>query len=1041
MIKKTNLKTALLGVSFWIFCISICLTGYSQNANTIIGTITNTLGEPLVGSTIHIKNRNVNIVTDQNGKFEIHAVPKDILVFTNVGYKNQEIPVNDQTEINVVLQNEATEMSNIIVTALGIKRDTRTLTYATQQISGAEINTVKNPSGNIMNSLTGKVANLVVTPAGSGPGGAAKIVLRGNRSINGNNNALIVVDGVPIDNTMSTEASGGGSANTFGTQIKSISSGYSGMDGASSINPEDVESITVLKGPAAAALYGSRASNGALIVTTKSGKSGKIRINYDGGFSIDNPYLLNKFQNEYGRGNGGTSASTADESWGAKATTYPDNVKSFYRNGMLLNNSINASGGTDNIRGYVSYTNNTTNGIIPKNELNRNNLNLRLSAQLIPKLTMDVKMTYLNQVIDHLPRLGDQGINNEVYIIPRDLRADSLKHFEKMDPITGQPAPIYWSNSSTFVNPYWEVNRMDVKQQRDRVMLMGALKYSFTDWLSLQARYSLDKYNDLITGTYYNGTTMDPFNTPGGLYEETIIDHWERNADLLLSGNNKLARQLDISYNVGASLLDIHGGNTTTSANGLSVLNKFNFNFASSLGVTNVPIKKEIQSIYGNVQFDYHHLLYLDGSIRNDWSSTLPSPYSYSYPSIGLTGVISEMLKLPDWVSFGKVRVAYTNVGNDADPYQLNQRYDYSQGAGNGFISRNDTKSIADLRPEQTQSFEAGLNWKFFDNRIGIDATIYKNNTINQLVLIGLPAASGFQTQYINMGKIKNSGFELMLSGTPISKKSFNWNTYINFGLNRNKIITLKEGIVQTTLSPSTNFGQLIIQPGGSYGDIYGYGWAKDPHTGQRLITDAGLPVATSDQNQKLGNFNPDYTIGLINTFDYKKFTLSFQIDGRVGGIIVSGTDALTSYYGVSDYTTKFRDGGLVLAGVHIDGTPNTTSITAEKLWTTLSNGGRSSGYDEFFAFDATNFRLRELSLGYNFDVHNSLIKAIRLSLTGSNLFFLYRGKSLLDIPGIGKRKLPVDPESAVGTSNFQGIESGLPPVVRSFGLNLHLNF
>jgi TonB-linked SusC/RagA family outer membrane protein len=932
-------------------------------------------------------------------------------------------------------------MSDVIVTALGIKRQTRTLTYATQQISGSEITAVKDPGGNIMNSLTGKVANLVITPAGSGPGGAAKVILRGNKSINGNNSALIVVDGVPIDNTMSTEASGGGSANTFATQVKSISSGYSGMDGASSINPEDVESITVLKGPAAAALYGSRAANGALIVTTKSGKSGKISVNYDGGFSIDNPYFLNKFQNTYGRGNGGTLGATAGQSWGAKATTYPDNVKDFYQNGALINNSISASGGTENLRGYVSYTNNTTNGIIPKNQLNRNNLNLRLSGQLIPKLTMDVKMTYLNQTIDHLPRLGDQGINNEVYIMPRDLSTDSLNNFEKIDPVTGQPMPIYWTNSSTFLNPYWEVNRMNVKQQRDRMALMGSLKYELTDWLNLQARYSLDKYDDLITGSYYNGTTLNPFNSPGGRYQESAIDHWERNVDLLLSGSNKLSEDFNIGYNVGASLLDIKGGNTTTLANGLSVINKFNFNFASNLAVTNVPVKKEIQSLYGNIQFDYRHLLYLDASLRNDWSSTLPSPYSYSYPSVGLTAVISDIAKLPDWVSFGKVRVAYTNVGNDADPYRLNQRYVYSLGAGNGFISRDNTKSISDLKPEKTNSFEAGLDWKFFNNRFGIDATFYKNNTVNQLVLIGLPAASGFQTQYVNVGNIKNTGFELMLFGNFIRKEQFKWNTYVNFGLNRNEIISLKEGITQTTLSPSTNFGQLIIKPGGSYGDIYGYGWAKDPASGKYLINSNGLPVATSSQNQKLGNFNPDYTIGWSNTFEYKKYSLSFQVDGRVGGIIVSGTDALLSYYGVSDYTTKFRDGGLILPGVHSDGTPNTTAITSEKLWTTLSNGGRSSGYDEFFAFSATNFRLRELSLGYAFDVHNSLIKDIGLSLTGRNLFFLYRGKSLIDIPGIGKRTLPVDPESALGTSNYQGIESGMPPVVRSFGLNLHLNF
>ncbi|HEY6083581.1 MAG TPA: SusC/RagA family TonB-linked outer membrane protein, partial [Chitinophagaceae bacterium] len=893
MRKKLKIPSTLWAIISWAFCIFISITGYAQNEKTVTGSIMNADRHPLIGATVHIKNKDISAVADQEGKFSIKAGGEDILVFTSIGYENREVVLNGRTVMQVIMQPKTALMNTLVVTALGIKRQTRGLAYSTQQIQGADITAVKDPGGNIINSLSGKVANLVVTPAGSGPGGAVRVVLRGNRSINGNNNALIVVDGVPIDNTMSTEAAGGGSANTFGTQVKSISSGYSGMDGASSINPEDVESITVLKGPAAAALYGSRAANGALIITTKSGTKGEMVVNYNGGFSVDAPYFLNKFQNTYGRGNGGVFAATAGQSWGARAATYPGNVKSFYRNGVLLNNSIDASGGNDKLRGFMSYTNNSTSGIIPNNKLSRDNLDLRLTAQIIPDLTADVKMVYMNQVIDHLPRLGDQGINNEAYIMPRDLGADSLKNYEKTDVITGEPLPVYWTNNATYLNPYWEVNRMDVKQTRDRIVLLGSLKYAFTDWLSLQGRYSLDKYNDLIAGSYYSGTTMDPFNTPGGRYEETKIDHWERNMDLLLSGDNPLGRNLYINYNLGASVLNIKGANNTVIANGLVIPNKFNFNFASNLSVSNVPAEKEIQSVYGNIQFDYHHFLYLDASLRNDWSSTLPAPYSYSYPSVGLSAIISDIVKLPGWVSFGKLRAAYTNVGNDADPYQLSQTYSYSPGAGNGFVSRNDTKSISNLKPEKTNSFETGLNWKFFDSRLGVDATFYKNHTINQLVVIGLPLASGYSTEYINVGNIQNTGFELLLSGNPVRKQAFDWNTSINFALNRNKVLALSDGITQTALSPSANFGQLIIKPGGSYGDIYGYGWAKDPATGKYLINDNGLPIATANQDRKLGNFNPDYTLGWYNKFDFKKFFLAFQIDGRVGGIVVSGTDAL----------------------------------------------------------------------------------------------------------------------------------------------------
>ena len=1041
MIIKTKTKASFAVLAFWGMLMLISLAGAAQDVGTINGHVTDVNLQPLEGTTVHVRDGGAGVLTGKDGAYQIRAAKNAVLEFTRVGFQPVSINVAGKSTVDVQMQETSGQMSDVIVTALGIKKDKRALTYATQEIAGSDITNVKDPGGNVVNALAGKVANLVVTPAAAGPGSASKVVLRGNRSINGNNNALIVVDGVPIDNTMSTEASGGGSANTFGTQVKSISSGYSGMDGASSINPEDIESITVLKGPAAAALYGSRAANGAMVITTKSGKAGKMTVNYNGGISMDMPYYLMKFQNTYGRGNGGEYAAAAGQSWGPSRQTYGDNVSSFYNTGVLINNSVDVSGGTDKIKGFASYANNSTSGIIPKNKLRRDNLNLRLWAQIIPKLTLDAKISYLNQKVDHLPRLGDQGINNEVYIMPRDLSRDSLGIFESIDPATGQPAPIYWTNSSTFVNPYWEVNRMVVNQSRDRIMIMAALKYQLTDWLSLQARYSLDKYNDEITGSYYDRTTMNPFNTPGGLYRVSDIHHWERNMDLLLSGNNDLSGDFHLSYNLGASVLNIEGGNITTTANGLSVANKFDLNFASSLDIHHVPIKKEIQSVYGNVQFDYKKLIYLDASLRNDWASTLPPPYSYAYPSVGLTAILSDILHMPSWVTLGKVRAAYTNVGNDADPYMLNQRYEYSQGAGGGFISRDDTKSIADLKPEQTHSIEIGTQWQFFNNRLGIDATYYKNNTKNQLVSIGLPAASGFQFQYVNVGNIENKGFELMIMGNPIHKAHFDWFSNVNFALNRNKIIALKEGVDQTTLSPSSNFGQLIIKPGGAYGDIYGYGWAKDPATGAYLINNNGLPVATASNDQKLGNFNPDYTLGWHNEFAYNRFSLSFQIDGRIGGILMSGTDALLSNYGVLDYTAKFRDGGLILPGVHVDGSKNETAISAEQLWTTLSNGGRSSGFDEFFAYSATNFRLRALSVGYDVPIKSSAIKALKVSLTASNLLFFYRGKSLIDLPGIGKRTLPVDPESAIGTSNFQGIESGLPPAVRGLGLNLHLQF
>ncbi|CAL1520122.1 SusC/RagA family TonB-linked outer membrane protein [Chitinophaga sp. MM2321] len=1009
----------------------------AQTPATVKGTVTDAgTRSPIPGVTITVKGTTRGVTTGVDGKYAIPSSEGAVLVFSFVGYEKKEIPVQQQSSIDVALRQVSSGLNEVVVTALGIERKTRSLGYATQQLNNATINTVKDPGANIMNTLSGKVAGAVVTPAASGPGGAVRVVLRGNRSISGNNNALIVVDGVPIDNTMSTEAGGGGSANAVATQPKGISSGYSGSDGAASINPQDVESINVLKGPAAAALYGSRAANGALIITTKSGKSGRMSVNYNGGVSVDQPNMLMKFQNTYGRGNGGEFGARAGASWGAPATTYADNVRSFFNTGTAINNSIDVSGGTDKLRGYASYANTSNKGIIPENSLERNTLNLRVAAEVIPRLTTDVKLTYMSQDIKNKPRLGDQGIPNEAYIMPRDLSTDSLKRYEGVD-ATGKPFPLYWTTSSIFQNPYWDVYRNSVNESRNRIMLMGSAKYQLNSWLSLQGRYSLDRYDDKITASYYDGTVAFPVQ-PGGRYMEAYINHWERNMDVLLSGNNTISKSFHVNYNIGGSVLSSKGYNTQSLADGLSIPNQFNLNFASSPAFSNTTIKKEIQSVYANAQLDFKQYLYLDVSARNDWSSTLPSPYSYFYPSVGLSAVISDMATMPSWISFGKVRGAYTQVGNDAEPYLLLQTYNFTQGAGNGFVSRDFTKAINNLKPEQTKSYEVGTEWRFLDGRLGLDATIYKNNTINQLIYIGLPQASGFDQQYINAGNIENRGVEVMVTATPVQKDNFTWNTSVNFATNKNKVISLKEGIDQADLSPSENFGSLLIRPGGAYGDIYGYAWAKDAKTGQNLISDAGLPVV--EATQKLGNFNPDFTLGWSNQLQYKNFSMSFLLDGRVGGIIVSGTDAMLAAYGVADYTTSFRDGGLVLPGVHADGSTNTTAITSEDLWTTVSQNGRNA-FGQFFTYSATNFRLRELSFSYNFKFDNKLVKGARLSLTGRNLFFLYRGKSVLDIPGIGKRTLPVDPEMALGTSNYQGIEAGLPPAVRSFGLNLNVSF
>ncbi|QNL50400.1 SusC/RagA family TonB-linked outer membrane protein [Olivibacter sp. SDN3] len=1013
------------------------IIAYSQEIRQVTGRVkSQTDDTPIPGVSVQVKDGNEGASTDVNGHYNLQVKEGATLIFSSVGYQAKEILVGNNPVIDVILTEDAAQLSEVVVTALGIERQTKSLTYATQELRNTDLTNVKDPGGNVMNSLNGKVAGAVVTPAASGPGGAVRVVLRGNRSISGNNNALIVVDGVPIDNTMTTEQGGGGSANTVATQQKSLSSGYSGSDGAASINPEDVESITVLKGPAAAALYGSRAANGALMITTKKGKEGAVRLNYSGGITSDRPFLLMDFQNVYGRGNGGTFGEDAAGSWGQPTITHPDNVRSFYNTGTTINNSINISGGTEKMQGYASYTNNAIGGIVPTNRMDRNTLNLRLNNEVLPGLTTDLKITYVNQKTKNKPRLGDNGVTNEALIMPRDMSADELRDFETVNPETAQPLPNYWTNSSFFQNPYWDVYRMSLNEERNRVMLVGSVKYQITDWLFAQGRYSLDRYDDKITGAFHEGTLPIP-TLAGGRYQENHVNRWERNIDFLLSGTNDIGSNFGINYNVGAALLNNSGYNTQSLANGLRIPNMFDLNFASTPTFANIVARKEIQSVYGSAELNYRQLLFLDVTARNDWSSTLPAPHSYFYPSFGLSGLLSEMLSLPSWINYAKVRGAYTQVGNDADPYLLQQTYTYSQGAGEGFVARDQIKYIDNLKPERTKAWEVGTEWRFFEGRLGVDASLYKTNTVNQLIFIGLPQPSGYNNQYVNVGDIENKGMEVMLTGNPIRKEELSWNSTVNFALNRNKVLSLLPGVEQASLSPSANFGSLLIRPGGAYGDIYGFKWAQDP-AGQYQINDAGLPVV--QQLQQIGNFNPDYTLSWLNQIDYKNFNFSFMIDGRVGGTVISGTDAMLGYFGLGDYTVPYRDGGLVLPGVLPDGSQNDVAISAEQFWTQVSQGG-TNAYGEFFAYDATNFRLRELSLGYTLQIKNSPIKTARFSLTGRNLFFFYRGKSKLDIPGIGRRTLPVDPEVAIGTSNFQGIESGLLPATRSFGFNINLSF
>jgi TonB-linked SusC/RagA family outer membrane protein len=1019
------MKNKRLYLTLLFFCGILTLM---MAQSKVTGKISDAKGDALIGASVVEKGTTNGSVTDIDGNFSLTVKSGATISVSMVGYESQDIPVGSQSTINVTLS-EGVSLSEVVVTALGIERAQKTLTYAAQKIGGDKVNQVRD--ANFVNTLSGKAAGIVVTQAAGGPGSATRVVLRGNRSIQGNNNALFVIDGVPVDNTIA----GGSVGNDFG--------GYQGSDGAANINPDDIESMSILKGAAASVLYGSRAANGVVLITTKKGKAGKISVDVNSGLVAESPSLLPALQNDYGQGNGGVSNTTASGSWGGKTTTYPNNIKDFFRTALSANNSIGITGGTDKMTTYFSYTNNKNQGIIPNNDLSRNTFTLRLSNQLSKRLSTDAKVTYVNQTINNKIKVGEEsGIVQNIYKIPRSISNESIKEFE--DPKTGDPK--YWTSSSIYMNPYWTLNRTLNDEVRNRVTSLVSAKYEIMNGLNITGRASIDRYTDKITRKFYDKTLL--FAQQGGHYTEGYYDVMERNLEAFLNGNHKLSSDLSLNYVLGTSVSRREFGQTFVDASGLLVPNKFDLSFASSRSTSTSNAKREIQSVFASAQFGYKDYLFLDITGRNDWASTLPKDNnSYFYPSVGLNAVISDMTTMPSWISFMKARASWTKVGNDLPQGILLQTYSFEQGGTGGFIRRDGTLPIPDAKPELTTSLEFGLDWRLFKNRLGIDLTWYKTNSVNQLLSLDLAAPSGFDRQYINAGNIQNTGIELTLNASPIrNAKGFNWDMAVNFAKNNPKVVELASDIKQAFLAGG--YGRTagpVVQEGGKYGDLYGEGWKRDAQ-GRFLVDANGKPIGSTANLTGLpggqtlvGNYNPDFMLGWNNTFSYKNFTLGVLVDGRFGGVMVSGSEANFAFDGTASYTSAFRDGGLILDAVTATGEKNTKAINAETFWTTVS-GGRYS-YGEFFAYDATNIRIRELILGYTLPIKNNVIKTAKLSLVGRNLLFLYRGSAILDIAGMPKRKMNFDPDINLGAGNFQGIEYGNLPSTRTIGLNLQLGF
>ena len=1020
-----------------LFLFGVLLYGYSLGVNaqaSVRGTVTSSDGEPIIGANVIELGSNNGTVTDLDGNYQLKVGPNAILEFTYTGYVSQKFTVGTQTIINVTLA-EGVALSEIIVTALGISRERKSLSYAAQTIQGGQLTQVRD--ANFVNTLQGKVAGLVVTSASSGVGGATRVNLRGNRSIQSSNNALFVVDGVPVDNSTPGQV-----GNDFG--------GYNGSDGVANINPDDIESINVLKGAAASVLYGSRAANGVILITTKKGSAGAISVDVNSGAQFDAPLTLPHLQNEYGQGNGGAFGAKASASWGPKMNNQavtdwtgksqnmvpqPNNISDFFQIGSSFNNSVGIKGGTDKVQSYFSFTNNQAAGVVPGNSLDRNTINLRISTNLSKKFSTDAKVTYVNQILNNKLRSGEESSEvMNLYKTPRSIRIEDMQNYESEAGV-----PTYWTSSSIYMNPYWTINRTSADEERTRTTGLVSATYQINDDIKVLARVSLDQYTDKGENTFYNNTLL--FAWLGGTYQKSFRQVQERNSELLLIGNKKLNNKVKLSYTFGVADVARKSDFTQTSANGLLVPNKFDLGFARNLAVGTGFIERDLQSVFGSVQVSLNDYLYFDVTARNDWSSTLPAPHSYFYPSLGLTAVLSDMVELPSFISFAKLRGSYTRVGNDAAPYLLTQTYSFSQGGVGGFINRDATQAFGELKPELTTSLEFGFDGRFFDNRMGLDVTFYKTNSINQLLSLPLAPASGFSNQYINAGDIENSGVELTLTGSPIKKNDLTWDVMLNYARNVNAIVALHPDIKQTFISSGfVRTAGVLVKEGGAYGDLYADGWARTP-SGQLIMDGAGKPLVSSTQ-EYLGNFNPKFTLGLNNAFSFGKIRLNVLVDARIGGVMTSGSDASLAFDGSSAITTAYREGGWVLPGVTLSNNeyiPNTYPINAETFWTTVSKGRYSWG--QVFTYDATNVRIREAAVGYDITINSQYVKKATLSIVARNLFFLAKGNAIIDIPGIPTRKMWFDPDVNLGAGNYQGVEFGTLPSSRSIGLNLSLSF
>lgn len=982
---------------------------------TTTGQVVDAKGEPLIGVSILEVGTTNGTITDIDGNFTLSVNEGATLEISYIGYKTQTLPV--RAKLGQIVMKEAPKfLDEVVVTALGIKRSQKALSYNVQEVKGDALTAVKD--ANFMNSLAGKVAGVQISSGATGAGGAARVVMRGMKSLTKDNNALYVIDGVPVFNTGSSGGEG-----QYGSM--------GGSDAVADLNPDDIASVSMMTGPSAAALYGSAAANGVVLITTKKGQTEKTNVTVSNSTTFSKAYIMPEMQNRYG-------TSSGLFSWGA-ATDRRYDPSDFFNTGTNIINSIALSTGNAKNQTYLSASTTNSDGILPNNSYNRYNFTARNTTNFLnDRLTLDIGAQYIIQNNKNMVSQG-QYYNPlpALYLFPRGDNFDEIRLYERYDTDYGYMKQ-YWpygDGGMSLQNPYWIQNKILRTSEKKRYMLNASLKWKVTDWFNITGRVNLDN-SDYRNRSEKSASTLTTFCGVNGGLEDAMRQERSIYADVL--GNiDKTFGEFRLNANFGASIYHT-SMNQLSIAGDLKIPNFFqmnNINYSANYKPDPQGYDDEIQSVFASAELSWRNQLYLTVTGRNDWDSKLAYSKhpSFFYPSVGLSAVLSDMLELPEVISYAKIRGSYTIVASSFDRFLTNPGYEYNAQTHNW---ENPTVyPMDDMKPEKTKSWELGLNLKFWENRFSLDATYYRSNTLNQTFKVDIPSSSGYNKAIVQAGNVQNQGLELAL-GFRDEWAGFGWSSNATFTLNRNKVIRLASGSVNPVtgeeiqmenmpvgwLGKENVAPRVILTEGGSMTDIYVYNQLTRDNNGNIKVDQNGnLSMTSSSTPTKVGDLDADFNLGWTNHFTYKGIDLGVVLSARVGGLAYSATQGILDYYGVSEASATARDNG----GIPV----NNGLVTAQKYYRTIGSG--EGGYGRYYLYSATNVRLQELSLNYTLPKKwFKNVANITLGVVGRNLWMIYC-------------KAPFDPELSAATASnyYMNVDYFMQPSLRNIGFNVKVQF